>query len=67
MSQKPDFKETLSLPQTSFKMKANLPQREPAVTEGRPGHGHLAAARAGQILDRHAIVVCVPERHEARP
>ncbi|MBW2619351.1 MAG: isoleucine--tRNA ligase, partial [Deltaproteobacteria bacterium] len=31
MVQKPDFKETLNLPNTSLKMKANLPQREPAM------------------------------------
>jgi isoleucyl-tRNA synthetase len=29
MSDKPDFKKTLNLPQTSFAMKANLPQNEP--------------------------------------
>ncbi len=29
MSEKPDYKATLNLPQTKFPMKANLPQREP--------------------------------------
>jgi len=31
MSQKPNYKETLSLPRTSFPMKANLAQREPEM------------------------------------
>ena len=29
MSEKPDYKATLNMPQTEFPMKANLPNREP--------------------------------------
>jgi len=46
----PDWKATLSLPQTSFPMKANLPQNEPARLASwakQDIYGQVRAARAG--------------------
>ncbi len=46
-----DYKATLNLPQTNFPMRANLPQREPAVVDAwRDGrlYQKLAAAGAGK-------------------
>ncbi len=48
-----DIKNTLNLPKTSFSMKANLPQREPAMLrhwEKIDIYGKIRAARAGAPL-----------------
>ena len=45
-----EIKNTLNLPKTSFNMKANLPQREPAMLKHWDGidiYGKIRAARAG--------------------
>ena len=50
MRPKPDIKNTLNLPKTSFSMKANLPQREPAMLkhwEEIDVYAKIRAARAG--------------------
>jgi isoleucyl-tRNA synthetase len=50
---KPEIKDTLNLPKTSFSMKANLPQREPAMLkhwEEMDVYGKIRAARAGRPI-----------------
>src|SRR5271157_5487364 len=48
---KPDVKQTVNLPKTSFSMKANLPQTEPKMLarwEAEDLYGQIRAARLGR-------------------